>query len=422
MIESNHLPPRINGQRLWNSLMEMARHGATSKGGVCRLALTDSDKAGRDLFCSWCRDSGLDIRVDQVGNILARRQGRNPAMNAVATGSHLDSQPTGGKFDGVYGVLAGLEIMRSLNDADIETDAPLEVIVWTNEEGSRFSPTMMGSGVYGGAFTLEEILNKRDLEGKRFGDELKRIGYAGDLDATAHGISAYFEAHIEQGPILEAAELPIGIVTGAMGQKWHEVTVTGMEAHAGPTPMATRRDALVGASLIIQRVNELGHELAPHACATVGFIQSHPNSRNVIPGEVFLTTDFRHPDDATLKFMDQSLKTFCEEVAADQKLDISVVDFAYFPPIHFSQELVAKVARGAMVHDLPSQQIISGAAHDAIYASHKTPAAMIFVPCEGGISHNEIENAKPEDLEAGCNVLYHAMLETAGWYPPDSNS
>ena len=305
--------------------------------------------------------------------------------------------------------------MRSLNDQGIETEAPMEVIVWTNEEGSRFPPTMMGSGVYGEAFSLAEILDKRDLDGLRFGDELKRIGYAGEVDPTSHQMSAYFEAHIEQGPILEAAELPIGIVTGAHGQRWHEITVTGMEAHAGPTPMAVRRDALVGASRIIQRVNEIGHEFAPHACTTVGFIQSKPNSRNVIPGEVFLTTDFRHPDDAVLKAMDKTLKSYCTGVATTYNLDIDVVDFAYFPPTKFTPELVSRVAVGARAHQLPAQEITSGAAHDAIYVARKVPAAMIFVPCEDGISHNEIENAKPEDLEAGCNVLFHAMLETAGW-------
>ncbi len=401
--------------------MEMAKHGATPKGGVCRLALTDIDKAGRDLFCEWCREAGLEIRVDQVGNILARRPGKDPSLAPVATGSHLDSQPTGGRFDGVYGVLAGLEVMRSLNDQGIETDAPMEVIVWTNEEGSRFSPAMMGSGVYGGAFTLEEILDKTDIDGKRFGDELERIGYAGDVDATSHEMSAYFEAHIEQGPILEAAELPIGIVTGAQGQRWHEITVTGMEAHAGPTPMPVRRDALVGASKIIQRVNEIGHQFAPSACATVGFLQNRPNSRNVIPGEVFLTTDFRHPDDATLSEMDAALKAYCAELAEASDLTIDIVDFWYFPPTPFTPELVEKVAAGTRAHNLPAQEIISGAGHDAIYAARKVPTAMIFTPCEDGISHNEIENATPEDLEAGCNVLYYAMIETAGWHRAGHN-
>lgn len=407
--------PKINAERLWDSLMEMAKIGATPKGGVCRLTLTDLDRQSRDLFCEWCRAEGMDIRVDKVGNILARRPGRDPDRAPVSTGSHLDTQPTGGRFDGVYGVLAGLEVVRSLNEQDIETDAPVEVIVWTNEEGSRFSPAMMGSGVYGEAFTLQEVLDKRDIDGKRFGDELARIGYDGDLDPTAHEMSAYFEAHIEQGPILEAAGLPVGVVTGAQGQRWYEITVTGMEAHAGPTPMAIRRDALVGASKIIQRVNEIGHDHQPNACATVGFIQSKPNSRNVIPGEVFLTVDMRHPVDETLSRMDADLKAFCNALAESANLTVDVKDFWYFPPTPFDAELVARVAEGTRAHGYETQEIVSGAGHDAVYVATKVPTAMIFTPCEDGISHNEIENAAPEDLAAGCNVLYHAMLETAGW-------
>ncbi len=407
--------PKIDGERLWRSLMDMAQHGATPKGGVCRLTLTDIDKAGRDTFVEWCRNEGMTVRVDKVGNIFARRDGRDPAAKPVVTGSHLDSQPTGGKFDGVYGVLAGLEVVRSLNEQNITTDAPIEVAVWTNEEGSRFSPAMMGSGVFGQAFTLDEILDKRDTDGKRLGDELERIGYAGDLDPTGHEMSAYFEAHIEQGPILEAAELPIGVVTHAQGQRWHEITVTGMESHAGPTPMAVRKDALVGAAKIIQRVNEIGHAFQPGACATVGYIESMPNSRNVIPGRVFLTTDLRHPDDETLTAMDRDLKTFCETLAEEASLTIDVKDFWYFPPTPFDEKLVALVGQGAEIHGLPSQKIVSGAGHDAVYVSRRVPTAMIFTPCEGGVSHNEIENATPEDLEAGCNVLLHAMLEAAGW-------
>ena len=413
--------PKIDGQRLWQSLMDMAQHGATPKGGVCRLALTDIDKDGRDQFVAWCQDAGMSIRVDKVGNIFARREGRDPDAKPVVTGSHLDSQPTGGRFDGVYGVLAGLEVVRSLNDKGIQTDAPIEVAVWTNEEGSRFSPAMMGSGVYGGAFTLQEILDKRDEEGLRFGDELERIGYAGDIDPTDHEIGAYFEAHIEQGPILEKAELPIGVVTHAQGQRWHEITVTGVESHAGPTPMAVRKDALVGAAKIIQHVNEIGHAYQPGACATVGYIASHPNSRNVIPGSVFLTTDLRHPEDDRLSDMDASLKAFCTELQESAGLDISITDFWYFPPTPFDASLVDMVRRGTEVHQLASQEIISGAGHDAVYVSRRAPTAMIFTPCEDGISHNEIENAKPEDLEAGCNVLLHAMLEAAGWHQEGHN-
>lgn len=413
-MDAKHNQPHVNGTRLWESLMEMAEIGATPKGGVCRLTLTDLDKVSRDLFCAWCREEGLNIRVDQVGNIFARREGTDPHRKAVSTGSHLDTQPTGGKFDGAYGVLAGLEVIRTLNEQNISTQAPIEVIVWTNEEGSRFSPAMMGSGVFGGAFDLQDILNKTDQDNKRFGDELARIGYDGPEDVTKHEMEAYFEAHIEQGPILEAAGLPIGIVKGAQGQRWYEINITGMEAHAGPTPMNVRKDALVGAAGVIQEVNRIGHAFQPNACATCGVIESHPNSRNVIPGHVFLTVDFRHPDDDRLTEMDAALKAFCKTWAEETQVEINVKDFWYFPPTPFDKKLVQSVKNAAEHFQYAHQDIISGAGHDAVYVSNKVPTAMIFTPCEGGISHNEIENADPKDLEEGCNVLLHAMLETAG--------
>lgn len=407
--------PRIDGQRLWDSLMELAKLGATPKGGVCRLALTDLDRQARDLFVSWCRDAGLEVSVDRVGNIYARRAGRDPEALPVATGSHLDTQPTGGRFDGAYGVLAGLEVVRSLNDQGIETDAPIEIVAWTNEEGSRFSPAMMGSGVFGGAFGLQEILDKVSVDGKRFGDELEAIGYAGAEDPTKHEMGAYFEAHIEQGPILEREGAPVGVVTAAQGQRWYEVTVTGVEAHAGPTPMPVRKDALLGASRIVQAVNRIGLDNAPNACATVGFMEVRPNSRNTIPGHVFLTVDFRHPVDETLSGMDAALKAEAAQIADESGLQVEVKDFWYFPPTPFTPELVERVRQGAELHGYEAPDIVSGAGHDAVYAARRVPTAMVFTPCEDGISHNEIENATPEDLEAGCNVLYHAILETAGW-------
>lgn len=406
---------KINKDRLWNSLMEMAKIGETPKGGVCRLALTDLDGQSRSLFKSWCEDAGMAISVDQVGNIYARRPGRDPSLPPVVTGSHLDSQPTGGRFDGVYGVLAGLEVVRSLNDRNIETDAPIEVAVWTNEEGSRFSPAMMGSGVFCGAFTLQEILDKTDEDGKRFGDELAAIGDAGDADPTEHPMTAYFEAHIEQGPVLENEQLPIGVVTGGQGQRWYEVTITGMESHAGPTPMAVRKDALVSASKLVQAVNRIGHDFAPNACTTVGHLQVRPNSRNVIPGEIFLTIDTRHPDDDTLSAMDASIRAAAASIEEEDGVSVDLQEFWYFAPTPFDETLIDRVQAGAAAHDLPNRRMVSGAGHDAVYVARKAPTAMIFVPCEGGISHNEIENATPEDIEAGCNVLSHAMMETAGW-------
>lgn len=404
----------IDGRRLWDSLMEMAKIGATPKGGVCRLALTDLDRQGRELFVAWCKAAGCSIAVDKVGNIFARRPGRDNSKPAVMTGSHLDTQPTGGKFDGIFGVLAGLEVIRTLNDRGIETDAPIEVAVWTNEEGSRFSPAMMGSGVYAGVFPLDEVLGKKDVEGKRFGDELARVGYAGPDAPGGRAVKSYLEAHIEQGPILEAEDRTIGVVTAAQGQRWYEVTVTGQEAHAGPTPMPRRRDALVGAARMIDLVNRIGRERPPYACATVGFIQSKPNSRNTIPGEVFFTVDFRHPEDAVLTEMDAALRTGCAAIAADSGLALAIKEFWYFPPTPFEKRLVDAVRDGAARHGYSHRDIVSGAGHDAVYMAKVAPTAMIFVPCVGGISHNEIEDAKPGDIEAGANVLLHAILAEAG--------
>lgn len=404
---------RVDGQRLWDSLMEMAQIGATEKGGVRRLALTDLDKQSRDLFISWCEGAGCRIAVDPVGNIFARRPGRDNTLPPVVAGSHLDSQPTGGKFDGAYGVLAGLEVLRALNDGAVETEAPVEVVVWTNEEGSRFAPAMMGSGAFAGLFPVEEILATEDMDGKTFGEELERIGYKGQPFGKPN-VGAYFEAHIEQGPILEAEERTIGVVTGAQGQRWYEITLTGMEAHAGPTPMARRRDALVGAADVVRAVNRIGFDFQPDACATVGMMQVHPNSRNVIPGRVFLTIDFRHPDDDRLAAMDATLRKEVAEIAERCKLDLDLKQILDFAATPFDPDCVAAVRNGAERFGYSHRDIISGAGHDAVYVAKIAPAGMIFVPCEDGISHNEIENATQDDLAAGCQVLLHAVLEKAG--------
>ena len=299
---------KVDGKRLWDSLMTMAKIGATPKGGVCRLALTDLDKQGRDLIVSWAKEAGCTVSVDQMGNVFMRRAGRNPDALPVMTGSHADSQPTGGRFDGIYGVLGGLEVIRSLNDHGIETEHPVEVVIWTNEEGSRFAPAMVASGVFAGVFTLDYGLSRKDVDGKTIGEELKRIGYAGDLPCGGRPLHAAFELHIEQGPILEAEQKTIGVVTDAQGQRWYEITLTGQEAHAGPTPMPRRRDALLGAARVVELVNRIGLDNAPFGCATVGMMQVYPNSRNVIPGRVFFTVDFRHPDDAVLAKMDAALR------------------------------------------------------------------------------------------------------------------
>src|SRR5437870_2161526 len=319
---------QVNGERLWASLMELAEIGTTPKGGVCRLAASDLDAEARRLFIRWCEAAGCTVRVDRIGNIFARRPGRDPSLPAVMTGSHLDTQPTGGKFDGAYGVMAGLELVRTLNDLGYDTEAPIEIVAWTNEEGSRFAPAMVGSGAFAGVFDLAYGLARPDnVSGVALGAELERIGFAGPAPVGNRPVKAYFEAHIEQGPILEAAGLPVGIVTGAQGQRWYEVTVTGQEAHAGPTPMPRRRDALVGAARMIDAVNRIGHAHAPYACATVGFVQVSPNSRNTIPGHVFLTVDFRHPEDDVLSAMDRELREACAAAAASQNLEAQVEDF-----------------------------------------------------------------------------------------------
>lgn len=404
----------IDSARLWDSLMSLARIGATAKGGVCRLALTDLDRQGRDLFVQWAKDAGCTVRVDEIGNIFARRAGLDDSLPPVMTGSHIDTQPTGGKFDGNFGVLSGLEVLRTLNDRGIRTQAPLEVVVWTNEEGSRFVPVMMGSGVFTGAFPLEHVLGQTDTEGKTVGDELKKIGYAGTTPSRHFPIKAYFEAHIEQGPILEATDTVIGVVTGALGQRWYDVVVTGMEAHAGPTPMELRKDALLAAATLIQNVNQIALNHAPHARATVGWLDVYPNSRNVIPGTVKFSVDMRAADDQVLGAMDAALKAACEKLHDEGRVGVEVKQVVYFPPQPFDAEQVGAVRNAAVQLGFSHKDIVSGAGHDAVYLAGVTPTAMIFIPCKDGISHNEIEDALPEHIEAGCNVLLRAMLAQAG--------
>jgi N-carbamoyl-L-amino-acid hydrolase len=408
----------INGERLWQSLMALAQLGATDKGGVCRLALTDLDRQARELVVRWVREAGCSVRVDLVGNIFARRAGRDPARPAIATGSHIDTQPTGGKFDGNYGVLAGLEVVRTLNDIGLQTEAPIEVCIWTNEEGSRFVPVMMGSGVWAGAFPLEHALAARDRDGISVGDALASIGFAGGSPAAvadgAPVFGAYFEAHIEQGPVLEDAEVTIGAVTGALGQRWYDVTVTGMEAHAGPTPMRLRKDALFAATHLMQDVIAIALEEQPHGRGTVGAVDVFPNSRNVIPGRVRFSVDFRHATDDGLARMDAALRAAAAAAAQRFALRADVEQVVYFEPVAFAPPLVDAVRVGAQRFGLSCIDIVSGAGHDAVYVARHAPTAMIFVPCKDGISHNEIEDARPEHLTAGANVLLHAMLEQAG--------
>ena len=405
---------RINGQRLWDSLMELAKIGATPKGGVCRLTLTDLDRQGRDLVCKWARDAGMTVTIDKIGNGFMRRAGRNNALPPIITGSHIDTQPTGGKFDGNYGVLAGIEVVRTLNDHGIETEAPIEVAFWTNEEGSRFVPVMMGSGAFAKAFTLEHAYAAKDTEGKSVKGELERIGYLGTEEPGAHPIGCYFETHIEQGPVLEDNDKTIGVVTGVLGVRWYDCVVTGMEAHAGPTPMALRKDALQVATKLMQEVVACAHRHPPHGRGTVGMVQVFPNSRNVIPGNVKFSIDLRNASEALCDVMDADIRGVAAKLAAESGLAIDVKLVTSFPATEFHPNCVDAVARATQKLGYSHMNAVSGAGHDAVYMAKLAPAGMIFIPCKDGISHNEIEDAKPEHITAGCNVLLHAMLERAG--------
>jgi N-carbamoyl-L-amino-acid hydrolase len=403
---------RIDAARLWDTIMETARIGATEKGGVRRLTLTDLDRQVRDWFVAACTDAGCTITIDELGNIFARRPGRDNTLPPIAMGSHLDTQPTGGKFDGIVGVLAALEVVRTLNDAGYETRAPLEVINWTNEEGSRFAPAMLASGVFAGAFPRDYAYGREDRDGKQFGAELERIGYRGAAPCGAHPLAAFFELHIEQGPILEAEEKTIGVVTGVQGMRWFEVTVCGMDSHAGSTPMPMRRDALLGAARMIEAVHAAGVAHAPAAVATVGLIEARPNSRNVIPGEVFFTIDIRHPEDGVLGEMEGLLRSEVARIAGESRLEATVARVWDSPAVHFDAGCVAAVAAAAEGLGLAHRPITSGAGHDAAYVARVAPTAMIFIPCERGISHNELERTEPEQVAAGANVLLHAVLAT----------
>jgi N-carbamoyl-L-amino-acid hydrolase len=405
---------RTNGARLWDSLERMAQIGATLKGGVCRLALTELDRQSRDLFVEWARAAGCSVRVDRMGNIFARRAGRDPDAAPVLTGSHADSQPTGGRYDGIYGVLGALEVVRTLNDAGITTEHPIDVVVWTNEEGSRFAPAMIGSGVFSGAYPLEYGLSRADASGTTLAEALRSIGYDGAEAVGGIQVHAAYELHIEQGAILERAGHTIGVVTGGQGQRWYEVTLKGTDAHAGTTPMDLRRDALAGAARAISFVEALGRHHAPHGRATVGMIEARPNSRNTVPGECFFTVEFRHPDAAVLGRMDAALRDEVARIADEAGLEKQLEQIFEYAPVNFAPMCVDSVRRAATALELSHADIVSGAGHDACHLARIAPTGMIFVPCVAGISHNEAEAITPYWAESGANVLLHAVLQSAG--------
>ena len=413
---------RVDGARLWASIMEMAKIGALPGGGCGRLALTDDDKRARDLFASWCEQAGCTVTVDEMGNMFARRPGRNPELPPVAAGSHLDTQPHGGKFDGIFGVLAALEVVRTLNDAGVETQAPIEVINWTNEEGSRFAPAMIASGVFAGLFERDFAYGIESPEGEKLVDELERIGYRGGEPCGDHPLGALFEAHIEQGPVLEEAGVPIGVVSGAQGQRWYDIEVRGRDSHAGTTPMPARKDALTAAARMAVQLEEVTLAHAPHAVGTIGQFDVSPNSRNTIPGEVRFSVDIRHPESETLAVMDARIRGSFAGIAQRASVDVTVDQIWEKPPIEFDAGCVDAVREAAAGMGYDHRDIVSGAGHDACQVCTVAPTGMIFVPCEDGISHNEIESATPEDLEMGCNVLLHAMLAMAGGSPQSSGA
>ena len=410
---TTHGSLRVNGQRLWQSLMELAEIGATPKGGVRRLALTDLDRQGRDLVVGWLRDTGAKIEIDGAGNVFATRAGRDPAARTVLTGSHIDTQPSGGKFDGNYGVLAGLEVLRALNDGNVQTDMPVGVAIWTNEEGSRFVPVMGGSGGFTGVFTVEHLRSQKDIDGVSFGEALDRIGYAGSAPMGQRPLDAYFEAHIEQGPVLEREDKIIGVVTGALGLRWYDCVWTGQDAHAGPTPMEARLDALRGASQLVEAAYALALRHAPDGRATVGVLHVSPSSRNVVPGRVTMTVDMRHPDDNELAAMDAELRAACDAIARALRLECELKQVDQVKASRFDASCIDAVRSATRALGYSHREMVSGAGHDAIYLARVAPTSMIFVPCKDGISHNEIEDARPEHLESGANVLLHAILARA---------
>ncbi|SHJ64652.1 N-carbamoyl-L-amino-acid hydrolase [Roseomonas rosea] len=404
---------RIDSRRLWDTLMAMAEIGATPKGGVKRLTLTEVDRAGRDQFSQWCQAVGLTVRVDSMGNMFARRPGRDPSRKPVLFGSHLDSQPTGGKFDGALGVIAGLEVMRTLHDLNIETEAPLELINWTDEEGSRFGHSLMGSGVWSGVYEQEATYDLRDLEGVSVLEALEGIGYRGEHPARPFEADSYFELHIEQGPILEREGKRIGIVTGGQAQVWYDAVLTGQDAHAGTTPPSTRRDALVGAARIVTLVDEMMRARGEDGRGTVGRLQVFPNSCNVVPGEVRFSVEFRHPSGEEIEALAAGFPARAQEMAREVGLSLELRELFRIPAQPFDPECVALVRDAAARLGLPAREIISGAGHDAVYVARRIPTAMIFTPCKDGLSHNEAESILPEEAADGCQVLFEAVLARA---------
>lgn len=404
---------KINGDRLWDMLMEMAKIGPGIAGGNNRQTVTDEDGEGRELFKKWCDAEGLTMGLDQMGNMFMRREGTDPDALPVYVGSHLDTQPTGGKYDGVLGVLAGLEIIRTLNDLDIKTKHPIIATNWTNEEGTRYAPAMLASGVFAGMHTQDWAYEREDAEGKSFGNELKRIGWRGEEEVGARKMHAFFELHIEQGPILESEGKDIGVVTHGQGLSWTQVTITGKDSHTGSTPMPMRKNAGLGMARVLQLVDEIAWSHKPDAVGAAGHIDVFPNSRNVIPGKVVFTVDFRSPQLAVIQDMEARLKVGAQEICDEMGLGIEFEKVGGFDPVTFDEKCVTAVRSAAERLGYSHRNLISGAGHDACWINRVAPTAMVMCPCVDGLSHNEAEEISPEWAKAGADVLFHAVVETA---------
>ncbi|MCR9195420.1 MAG: Zn-dependent hydrolase [Hyphomonas sp.] len=404
---------QVNGERLWQRLMDMAAIAPTEKGGNNRQALTDEDVAGRKLFIKWAEAAGCSVRLDEIGNIFVRKEGLNPHAPVVLTGSHLDTQPTGGRFDGIYGVLAGLEAIETMHEQGIETEHPIEIAVWCNEEGSRFPSSMMGSAVWSGVMPLSTALELRDIQGISVGEELRRTGQRGDLEAVPFPIKAAYELHIEQGPILENAEDIIGVVTGVQNMSRQQFVITGQEAHAGPTPMALRRDPMRALGDFLPRLYAMCAHNGEDAKITFGEIRAEPGSGNTIPGRLVMTCDLRHPDRMIYEGMVNAAYDIVRKACADANVDIEIEELFHAPGVTFDETCVSIVHKAAKASGYPYRLMSSGAGHDACNVASVAPTAMIFIPCRDGISHNEAEYAEPAHVEAGANVLLSVLLESS---------
>jgi N-carbamoyl-L-amino-acid hydrolase len=404
---------RINGDRLWDSLMEMAKIGPGVAGGNNRQTLTDEDGEGRALFKKWCEAAGLEMGLDKMGTMFARREGTNPDALPVYVGSHLDTQPTGGKYDGVLGVLGGLEIIRTLNDLGIKTKHPIVVTNWTNEEGTRFAPAMLASGVFAGMHELDWAYERTDAKGKKFGDELKRIGWQGDEEVGGRKMKAFFELHIEQGPILEDEGIDIGVVTHGQGLWWLQVTLTGKESHTGSTPMPKRRNAGLGMARVTELVHEVAMDYQPDAVGAIGHVEVYPNSRNVIPGKTVFTIDIRSPNEKTLNEMRARIEAGIAEICEAMDIGFEVEPVGHFDPVTFDRDCVKAIRDAAERLGYSHRDIVSGAGHDACWINRVAPTAMVMCPCVDGLSHNEAEEISKDWATAGADVLMHAVIETA---------